>query len=104
MKVFIAVVLLMALAFYYLYRNKASADFDLKILKLVDKAILRIPKAYNDEMLIKANTDMERLSQLYMKYSINDFLYSFKPLKMEYWFTEEELKLLGYENEHLNKD
>lgn len=101
MKVFIAVILLMALAFYYLYRNKASADFDLKIWKLVDKAILRIPKAYNDEMLIKANADMGRLFQLYMKYSINDFLYSFKPLKMECWFTDDELKLLGYEREDI---
>ena len=101
MKVFIAVILLIALAFYYLYRNKASADFDLKIWKLVDKAILRIPKAYNDEMLIKANADMGRLVQLYMKYSINDFLYSFKPLKMECWFTDDELKLLGYEREDI---
>ena len=101
MKVFIAVVLLMALAFYYLYRNKASADFDLKIWELVDKAILRIPKAYNDEMLIKANADMGRLFQLYMKYSINDFLYSFKPLKMECWFTDDELKSLGYERKDI---
>ena len=30
--------------------------------------------------------------------SYDEMLYSFKPLKMECWFTEEELKLLGYES------
>lgn len=34
--------------------------------------------------------------------SYDKMLYSFKPLKMEYWFTEEELKLLGYESKRLD--
>lgn len=35
------------------------------------------------------------------KHTYRKMLYSFKPLKMEYWFTVEELKLLGYESKRL---
>lgn len=33
--------------------------------------------------------------------SYEEMLYSFKPLKMECWFTDEELKSLGYEREDI---
>lgn len=42
----------------------------------------------------------EDISYLWRKLddiSCEKMLFSFKPLKMEYWFTDEELKLLGYE-------
>ena len=48
--------------------------------------------------------DVSPLWDILTNISYDKMLYSFKPLKMEYWFTEEELKLLGYENEYLNKD
>ena len=48
--------------------------------------------------------DVSPLWDMLNDISYDEMLYSFKPLKMECWFTEEELKLLGYENEHLNKD
>lgn len=31
---------------------------------------------------------------LYDKYSYDDLLYSIKPLKLEYWYTEEEIKVM----------
>lgn len=39
--------------------------------------------------------------RLFDKHTYRKMLYSFKPLKVEYWFTDEELKLLGYEREDI---
>lgn len=36
------------------------------------------------------------------KHTYEKMLFSLKPLKMEYWFTKEELKLLGYESKRLD--
>lgn len=50
--------------------------------------------------LIYNNVDVNNFwtaRKLFDKHTYEKMLYSFKPLKMEYWFTEEELKLLGYE-------
>jgi hypothetical protein len=33
--------------------------------------------------------------------SYDEMLYSFKPLKMECWFTDDELKSLGYERKDI---
>ena len=40
--------------------------------------------------------------RLFDKHTYRKMLYSFKPLKMEYWFTDDELKLLGYEIKRLD--
>ena len=39
--------------------------------------------------------------KLLSKHTYNNMLYSLKPLKMEYWFTDDELKLLGYERKDI---
>jgi hypothetical protein len=44
-------------------------------------------------------SDPYKSRRIYLKYSYEDMLYSFKPLKLESWFTEEEIKILkGNEN------
>ena len=40
---------------------------------------------------------------IYTKYSYDDMVFSFKPIKLESWFTEEEIKLLGYERDIPNR-
>lgn len=43
--------------------------------------------------------DISYLWNMLEDISYDEMLYSFKPLKMEYWFTDDELKLLGYEKD-----
>lgn len=62
--------------FYLLFRNGKVYDFRIKFIKIANLA--------NYKEVIK----------LYDKYSYEEMLYSFKPLKLEAWFTEEEIKIL----------
>lgn len=65
---FIICVLILIFSFYFLYRNYDAYDF---------------------WMGIRTN---EKLGN---KYTYNQILYSFKPLKFEAWFSEEEVKILN---------
>jgi hypothetical protein len=46
--------------------------------------------------------DISYLWEILDDISYEKMLFSFKPLKMEYWFTDDELKLLGYESKRLD--
>lgn len=50
----------------------------------------------NDKLYSVDNVeeDIEELNKIYNKYKIDDLLYSFKPLKLKYWFTEEEITII----------
>lgn len=61
--------------FYLLARNDRVRDFRLYILDLNPN---KIPESI----------------ELYEKYSYEQMLYSFKPLRLECWFTKEELKTI----------
>ena len=41
------------------------------------------------------NEDIEKYDFIYHKHSYGKMLYSFKPLKLEKWFTKEEIELLN---------
>lgn len=62
-------------SFYLLARNDRVCDFRLYILDLNPNKIRACIK-------------------LYKKYSYKQMLYSFKPLRLECWFTEEELRTI----------
>lgn len=64
------------ICFYLLLRNGKVCDFRIKFIKFANLA--------NYKEVIK----------LHDKYSYEEMLYSFKPLKLEAWFTEEEIKIL----------
>lgn len=42
--------------------------------------------------LVLLDLSDDRIRMLHNKYTYNQMLFSFKPLKLEAWFTEEELK------------
>lgn len=67
--------ILLLVGFYFLVRNDRVYAFRLYILDL---------------------NPNKRLAciELHEKYSYEQMLYSFKPLKLKYWFTEEELKTI----------
>lgn len=83
---------------YILIRNNKVCKFRNYIANLI---YFKGCDMINDGASLK---DVSPLWDMLNDISYDEMLYSFKPLKMECWFTEEELKLLGYENEHLNKD
>lgn len=74
----------MALGCYRLYRNDKVYKFRYEILDLESE---RHSEAIRQGLFFK------RLNLL-DKYSYDDMLYSFKPLKLENWFTEEEIEYL----------
>lgn len=43
-------------------------------------------------LALKADKFQEYKDSIYPRYSYTDFMYSFKPLKVKYWYTEEEIE------------
>lgn len=76
---------------YILIRNKKVCKFRVYIADLIYSKLCNMiaDGAYYQ--------DISYLWDMLKDISYDEMLFSFKPLKMECWFTEEELKLLGYE-------
>ena len=83
----IACVLITVLSLYFLYRIDKVYKFRRYIIELCFKAQAR---SVNNGIF-----NLEQYDAIYYKHSYNDMLYSFKPLKLEKWFTKEEIELLN---------
>ena len=80
------------LSIYFFKRNGKVYNFRISILMHIDSVA--------KSKIIEGATDKE-IHQMYEVLSASSYakmLHSFKPLKVEYWFTEEELKIMGYES------
>ena len=80
------------LCIYMLWRNDKVYDFRMSILRHID-SVARLK-------IIEGATAKE-INQMFEVLNASSYakmLHSFKPLKVEYWFTEEELKIMGYES------
>lgn len=42
----------------------------------------------------------DKIKKIYDKYTYEQMLYSFKPLKYKYWFTKDEIEILNKSNEN----
>ncbi len=87
---------LLTLCIYIRIRNNRVYAFRMSILDVIDSKARKI--------IVQNTIASEEISQLFEilnAVSYTKMLYSFKPLKVEYWFTEEELKLLGYERKDI---
>lgn len=80
---------------YFLIRNKKVCKFRMYIADLI---YFRACDMINDGVSYQ---NASYLWDMLDYISYDEMLYSFKPLKMECWFTDEELKLLGYEREDI---
>ena len=76
-----AIVLVMIISFFYygLYRNEQTYLFRHRV-------------RWHTLLALKADKFKEYNDSIYSRYSYNDFMYSFKPLKVKYWYTEEEIE------------
>lgn len=78
-------VIFQAYCIYILYRNKKTYNFRMEISEMCYD--------YNDRRIKERDLNFKSAYEwFYEKYSYEKMLYSFKPLKLEVWFTEKELE------------
>lgn len=85
--------------FYIMYRNDKVYNFLTKINFIIHNNIInRLDSYESGEEYIEDYDNFQRYSNLMNKlrdkYTYNKLLWSFKPLKLKYWYTEEEIKML----------
>jgi len=99
--ILIVLIILMVLCSYILYRNNKVYYFNRSLCKFLFGELKRILNTYKDNYEFHEDEDnynciREKIDTLLDKYSYEKYLYSFKPLKLEKWFTEEELEFIKY--------
>lgn len=83
-------IVLLFFSTYMLCRNEKVKDFCLSLVDMAYEYEIRRLKEYSE--CDKKRTEENAFDWFVDKYSYKNFLYSFKPLKLESWFTEEEIK------------
>ena len=101
MIILLVLLILLVYCFYILYRNDKVYDFSIGLDNILYDELKRILNTYKDdgefyEDKINYNYIKEKIEILLNKHSYNKYLFSFKPLKLEKWFNEEELKFITY--------
>lgn len=93
--------------FCFTRRNFKVCSFLTKINETVHKNIVIRLDSY--ESSEEFNKDYSNFQQYYNlmdglrdKYEYDELLFSFKPLKLENWYTEEEIKMLSNESLYSN--
>lgn len=74
--------------FYLLYRNKKVRDFRSSLIDMAYEYEIRRLR----ESGKRTEDEKDAFSWFSDKYSYEEYLFSLKPLKLKYWYTEEELK------------
>jgi hypothetical protein len=91
----------MVLCSYILYRNNKVYYFETSLCDLLFDELGRILDTYkNNEEFHKDKENYynirEKTYSLLYKHSYYKYLLSFKPLKLEKWFNEEDLEFITY--------
>lgn len=94
-------IILMVLCFYILYRNNKVYSFSISLNHFLSDELKRILNTYKDDNEFHEDEDSynyirDKIYFLLEKYSYNEYLFSFKPFKLEKWFTKEELEFMKY--------
>ena len=99
--ILIVLVILIVLCLYLLDRNNKVYCFTVSFGRLLFDELNRILNTYKDDREFHEDKEnyyniKEKINSLLNKHSYNKYLFSFKPLKLEKWFTEEELEFVKY--------
>ena len=91
--------ILIILCLYVLHRNNKVYHFNVELSNFLFDEMKRILNTYKDDCEFHKDENnynyiKEKVQLLLDKHSYNEYLYSFKPLKLEKWFTEEELEFM----------
>lgn len=89
----------LVICFYFAMRNRRVYGFRLKVIDNVfDKIDKKLWSYKGDEEFTAHYNEYDeyrdKLMKIQQRYTYDEMLYSLKPLKMEKWFTPEELDLL----------
>ena len=96
--------ILLILAIFSLYlinRNNKVYYFNINLSNFLFDELKRILNTYKDDYEFYEDEKnyyniREKIQFLLDKHSYNKYLFSFKPLKLEKWFTEEDLEFITY--------
>ena len=92
---FIFLSILLVFSVYFLIRNDNVLYFRLNYVRNAYNYLRKtLYCCTNEEDLDEYYKLRDRVNNAIDRYSYDKMLYSFKPLKLEYWFTEEEIKYL----------
>ena len=99
--ILIVLIILIILCLYLLNRNNKVHYFNISLCDLLFDELRRILDTYKDDNEFKKDKEnyyniREKTYSLLDKHSYNRYLFSFKPLKLKEWFTEEELEFITY--------
>lgn len=99
--ILIILAILIVLCLYFLNRNNKVFNFTTSFSHFLFDELRRVLNTYKDDDELHEDEDnynyiKEKTLFLLDKYSYNRYLFSFKPLKLEKWFTEEELEFITY--------
>lgn len=83
-------ILSLFLSMYMTRRNRRVRDFCLSLVAMAYNYEIRRLREYAESG--EERKEKNAFDWFVNKYSYEDYLYSFKPLKLESWFTEEEIK------------
>lgn len=85
----LAILFMTLVIFIYLgIRNNQVYVFSMHIINCSHEEVQRV--IYED--IDRAKQLYSRLDEIYNRNSYDEMLYSIRPLKVKYWFTEEEIK------------
>lgn len=90
--IFVALALsvLAANNYFHFYRNDKVRDFQIAMLGIINDTVKK--------RILMDCDDCFAPYDLFNKYSYDDMVYSFKPLTLEAWYTEEEIKVIKGED------
>ena len=93
--------ILMVFCFYFLNRNNKVYYFSTSLANFLFGELDRILSTYkNDNELHEDENNYnyirDKIYSLLDKHSYNEYLFSFKPLKIEKWFSKEDLEFIKY--------
>ncbi len=96
---FIFVIILLSLALFIALRNNKTLIFSLMYADASFKVIEDfLNSLHDDQELAERNQEYEELkkmhNQILYKHSYNEILFSFRPFKLESWFTPEEVEFI----------
>lgn len=89
-------------------RNNKVYTFTVSFGHFLFDELMRILNTYKDDNEFSEdednwNTIREKVHFLLNKYSYNKYLFSFKPLKLEKWFSKEDLEFIKYLKQYRNE-
>ena len=92
-------IVLLTTLYICVYRNTKVYFFDTSICdKVFDHSFRFLNSCKTDEDFHKRGKEwkliQEYQSKILNKYSYSQLLFSFKPLKLKYWFTEDEIEFI----------